>query len=99
MKAKLRVGAGVVVLIFSLLSLIMTCRDLVLSLRFGGPNGGFLSAYNFSATIVDGIIAIVLFGIGWFLTREHLSRKMPRTVLTVAVVVAVLLGLNAGRIM
>jgi hypothetical protein len=88
---------GIVLLVIGELALILTARDLFLLLKFGGTS--LIGAYNFGTMIFDGAVAIVFGGIGILLTRDHLKRTKPRTVLIVISVIAILLGLNAGRVM
>ena len=85
-------GLGIILMILAAGGLLLATRDLVIALRFGG----FIGDYNLTKMFVDGAIAAVFFGIGFFLLREPLKRKTPRIVLGIAVVVAVLLGANAG---
>jgi hypothetical protein len=90
---------GIVAMILGLLALVVTIRDIALAMYFGGPQGRLIGAYNTSATIVDGVIALVFLGIGWLMLRPHFERKAPRLIMGAAVVLAVLLGLNAARVM
>lgn len=89
---------GIIVIIPGLLGLVATCRDATLSLRFGGPGGGFVGAYRASAMVVDGVIAATLLGLGCYLVRGQLQQQRPRTILIAASIIAILLGINAGRI-
>jgi hypothetical protein len=88
---------GVILLILGEGALILTSRDFFIALKFGSRE--FAGAYNFSVMIVDGAMAIVFGGLGVLLTRDHLKRTKPRTVLIVITIIAVLLGLNAGRVL
>ena len=98
MKDKIVAGVGIVLLILGAGALLLVCRDLVLSLRFGGPSGGYIGAHSFGAMLVDGAMMIVFLLIGGLLTRRHLQRRTPRIIVGVVAIIMILLGLNAGYV-
>jgi hypothetical protein len=98
MKAIVLNVIGTILIIPGLLGLVLVSKDATLSMRFGGPGGGVIGSYQASAMLVDAAIAAVFFAIGGFLLRHKLQQTTWRTVLIIAAVVAVLLGINAGRI-
>jgi hypothetical protein len=96
MMSKIATGIGILMLVIGGGALLLVCRELVLSVRFGGPDGSAVGAYNFSKMLVDGALTIVFCGLGLFLVRRHLPR-VGKILIGVAIVL-ILLGLNAGRI-
>jgi hypothetical protein len=89
---------GIIVAIFGLLGLILVSREVSMSLRFGGPGGGFLGTYQATAALIDAAIALAFFAVAGFLLRDMLKKETPRTILIVAAIAAILLGINAARI-
>jgi hypothetical protein len=90
--------AGIALLVIAAGALLLTARDLVVCLRFGGPGGSFIGQASFAQMIVDGAIALLSGAGGVVLTWQHLKRPQPRRGLIAAAVVAVLLGVYAGSV-
>ncbi len=60
---------------------------------------GYIGDSNIAMALVDGTITAIFGGLGILCIRRHLRRPAPRKTLIVAAIIAVILGLNAGRLL
>lgn len=90
---------GTLVLVLAALTLVITTRDLVLVIRFMGGGdqlSNLIVGANIGAAVFDGVVTLVLAGIGFLMVRRHLHARKPRMAAGIGVAVALLLGINAG---
>jgi hypothetical protein len=90
---------GTIILVVSGLTLANTTKDLVRAIRFSGGYdrvSEYIVAANIGYAAFDGIVTIVLAGIGAFMVRRHLRARKPRTAAGIGLAVALILGIGAG---
>lgn len=94
--SRVLVVLGVCVCGLASLTLMVTIRNFVRMVRFGGPTGGYIGASNFGYMVFDGGVTLVLLLIGGLLLRPYIGSPKGQMTAYVVAVVVVILGINAG---
>jgi hypothetical protein len=85
---------GLALIVAGMGTLTFVLRNLVMALR----HGGLAAAWNSRVVTVDGAGALILLVIGMALLRPQLKRRLSRLLVAAVVLVAVLMGVDAGYV-
>ena len=92
----IKTAIGLLAFVIAAYMLALTVKDLVITIRLGGPTGGTAGAYSFGAMLIEGGATLLLLLLGVLLTHQHLEKRGARVVVGLAALLMVLWGMAAG---